>query len=188
MRDTHKLIIAHIAKLREIPEMFQATIVLVLESNLAYESQHILHALNTAGVKKWVALSEGAGGTIGWLTVSASTHCSNDGADTDEYCCTRLQTNERKESMAMQLRDHLNVGSITLFKTFTCLTMPEREILKILDDELRNFSILVEPPKTPFGKGELAIVSHTDVCDVSTDALLVVYSEEDVFGQDRGEK
>jgi hypothetical protein len=78
-----------------------------------------------------VALSEGAGGTIGWLT-----------------------TAERKEAMCFQLRDHLNVGSITLFKTVTCLTMPEREMLKIVEDELRNFSILVEAPKTPFGKSK----------------------------------
>ena len=86
-----------------------------------------------------MALSEGAGGTIGWLT-----------------------TAERKEQMCFQLRDHLNVGSITLFKTFTCLTMPEREMLKIVEDELRNFCILVEPAKTPFGKGEVNIVPHVD--------------------------
>lgn len=34
-----------------------------------FEAQHIVHALNTAGVRRWVALSEGAGGSIGWLTV-----------------------------------------------------------------------------------------------------------------------
>lgn len=28
-----------------------------------------MHALTNSGVKKWVALSEGAGGTVGWLTV-----------------------------------------------------------------------------------------------------------------------
>lgn len=30
-----------------------------------------MHALNAAGVKRWVALSEGQGGTVGWLTVSS---------------------------------------------------------------------------------------------------------------------
>ena len=40
------------------------------------ECQHIIHSLNERGVKKWVALSEGQAGTIGWLT-----------------------TNERKEAM-----------------------------------------------------------------------------------------
>ena len=95
---------SHINKLREIPEIFEATIVLVLESNLGFEAQHILHAINKAGVKRWIALSEGAGGGIGWLT-----------------------TNERKESMCFQLRDHLNVGSICLFRL--CLPhTPEREM------------------------------------------------------------
>lgn len=28
-----------------------------------------MHALNTNNVRRWVALSEGAGGTVGWLTV-----------------------------------------------------------------------------------------------------------------------
>jgi hypothetical protein len=38
--------------------------------------QHIIHSLQQQGVAKWVALSEGQGGSIGWLT-----------------------TNERKEAM-----------------------------------------------------------------------------------------
>ena len=33
--------------------------------------------------------------------------------------------------------------------------MEKREMIKIMDDELRNFSILVEAPKIPFGKGVL---------------------------------
>jgi hypothetical protein len=106
-----------------------STAVLVLESNLAFECQHLMHAMNQNGVKRWVALSEGAGGTVGWLT-----------------------TNERKEAMCFQLRDALRVGCIGLSKYFFCNTMEKREMLKILDDELRNFCILIEPPKTPFGK------------------------------------
>jgi hypothetical protein len=35
VRETHKLIIAHIAKLRQLYGMHESTIVLVLESNLA---------------------------------------------------------------------------------------------------------------------------------------------------------
>lgn len=38
-------------------------------SNLAFESQHLLHALEAAGVKNWVSLSEGQQGSLGWLTV-----------------------------------------------------------------------------------------------------------------------
>jgi hypothetical protein len=65
VRETHQLIIRHIARLREIKNLERATIVLSLESNLAFESQHIIHAIQAAGVKKWVALQEGAGGTLG---------------------------------------------------------------------------------------------------------------------------
>ena len=78
------------------------------------------------GVRRWVALSEGAGGTVGWLT-----------------------TNERKEAMCFQMRDALRVGCIGLSRHFFTLTMEKREMLKIMDDEMRNFCILVEAPKTP---------------------------------------
>lgn len=69
MRETHKLVIAHIARIRRITNLQDSTIVLCLESNLAYEAQHIIHSLQEAGLRKWVALQEGAGQTLGWLTV-----------------------------------------------------------------------------------------------------------------------
>jgi hypothetical protein len=62
-------VIKHIVTARQIPGLENATVVLVLESNLAFEAQHIVHAINSAGIKRWVALSEGAGGSLGWLTV-----------------------------------------------------------------------------------------------------------------------
>ena len=34
-----------------------------------FESQHILHYISEKNVPKWVALAEGAGGALGWLTV-----------------------------------------------------------------------------------------------------------------------
>lgn len=88
--------------------------------------QHLMHAMSQNGVRRWVALSEGAGGTVGWLT-----------------------TNERKEAMCFQMRDALRVGCIGLSRHFFTLTMEKREMLKIMDDEMRNFCILVEAPKTP---------------------------------------
>lgn len=54
--------------------------------------------------------------------------------------------------MCFQLRDALRVGCIGMYSGFFSLSMDKREIVKILDDELRNFSILIEAPKTPFGK------------------------------------
>jgi hypothetical protein len=46
--------------------------------------------------------------------------------------------------MCFQLRDALRVGCIGLSSHFFTLTMEKREMLKLLDDELRNFCILVE--------------------------------------------
>ena len=56
------------------------------------------------------------------------------------------------QAMCFQLRDALRGGCIGLSSHFFTLTMEKREMLKLLDDELRNFCILVEAPKTPFGK------------------------------------
>ena len=100
-----------------------------LESNLAFECQHIIHTLQERGVKKWVALSEGQGGTIGWLT-----------------------TNERKEAMVFQLRDALRVGNIFLSEGFFSVMMEEREAIKQIRDELTRYAIITEPAKTLFGK------------------------------------
>ena len=56
--------------------------------------------------------------------------------------------------MCFQLRDALRVGCIGLSNQFFCNTHTTREMLNILDDELRNFSILIEPGKTPFSKSK----------------------------------
>ena len=78
VRETHKLVIRHIQAVRQIPGLEYATIVLVLESNLAFEAQHLMHAMQQNGVRRWVALSEGAGGTVGWLTTN----------ERKEVCCS----------------------------------------------------------------------------------------------------
>ena len=70
VRATHRCVLNHIAAIRKLKGLEGATIVLNLESNLAFESQHILHSLNEHKVRNWVALSEGQGGTIGWLTTN----------------------------------------------------------------------------------------------------------------------
>lgn len=102
---------------------------LILESNLAYEAQHLMHALTTAGIRKWVAMSEGASGTLGWLT-----------------------THERKEAMCLALRDALRVGCIGLHPRFFSTSQPAADVVRTLGEELRAFSVLVEPPRSPFGK------------------------------------
>ena len=112
-------------------------------------AQHIIHSLQERGVQKWVALSEGQGGSIGWLT-----------------------TNERKEvrgahpmpagfeahapapsqAMVFQLRDALRVGNIFLSEEFFSVLMEEREAIKVMRDELCRFAIITEPAKTLFGR------------------------------------
>lgn len=130
VRATHRLVIEHVAKIRAAcPALAHCMAVMCLESNLAYEAQHILHAMNEAKVPNWVALSEGQAGTLGWLT-----------------------TNERKEAMVFQLRDALRVGNFMLWEHFFTTTMTEIDALAKIRDELCRFAIVTEPSKTLFGK------------------------------------
>ena len=50
------------------------------------------------------------------------------------------------------LRDALSVGSIHLSNEFFCLSQGVVQMKQQLEDELRNYCVLVEPSKTPFGK------------------------------------
>lgn len=54
--------------------------------------------------------------------------------------------------MCLQLRDALTVGSISLSSHFFSIKMDVKDALKALGNEMRAFAILVEPPKTTFGK------------------------------------
>ena len=70
VRHTHRLLVRHILAVRRIPIFSHCKAVLIFESNLAFESQHLLHALEANGVKNWVSLSEGQQGSLGWLTTN----------------------------------------------------------------------------------------------------------------------
>lgn len=54
--------------------------------------------------------------------------------------------------MMFALRDALSVGSIHLSNEFFCLTQGVIPMKNQLEDELRNYCVIVEPAKTPFGK------------------------------------
>tara|TARA_B100000519_G_scaffold166430_1_gene150375 strand:+ start:123 stop:494 length:372 start_codon:yes stop_codon:yes gene_type:complete len=54
--------------------------------------------------------------------------------------------------MCLQVRDALTVGSISLSSHFFSVKMDVKDALKALGNEMRGFAILVEPPKTTFGK------------------------------------
>ena len=106
-----------------------AKAVLIFESNLAFESQHLLHAVEQAGIKNWVSLSEGQQGTLGWLT-----------------------TNERKEQMCLLMREALTVGKIALSDHFFSIELTTQEAKSRIEDELSSYCVVTEAPKTTFGK------------------------------------
>jgi len=129
VRQTHKLLVAHLAKVRKLSAFAHCKLVLIFESNLAFESQHLLHAVEAAGIKNWVSLSEGQQGTLGWLT-----------------------TNERKQQMCLLLREALSVGKIAIAHDFFSNELKITEAKLRINDELSSYCVVTEPPKTTFGK------------------------------------
>ena len=65
------------------------------------------------------------------------------------------------QAMCLQVRDALTVGSISLSAHFFSVKMDVKEALKALGNELRGYAILVEPPKTTFGKVRREFCSQT---------------------------
>jgi hypothetical protein len=130
VRETHKLLVTHILRVRAAnPSLVNATAVIALESNLGFESQHLMHALQESGLSKWIALAEGPRGSIGLHT-----------------------TSERKEQYCLLYREVLRQRRIVFADTFLSLSMPPTESRQRLLDETLNFSIVVEPPKSSFGR------------------------------------
>ena len=129
VRQTHALLLRHLRQIRAMPFLAHALAVLSFESNLAFESQHLLHAITESGFAKWVSLSEGAHSGLGWLT-----------------------TADRKEAMALQLREAMRIGRISFSNHFFSLSMTRESAKKRLGDEMRNFSVIVEPPKSHWAK------------------------------------
>jgi hypothetical protein len=119
VRHTHNLLIKHILALRQIPEIAHTTLVFIFESNLAFESQHLLHAIDAAGIKRWVSLSEGQASTHGWLT-----------------------TNPRKEQMCLLVREALTVGKIAFHRNFFSLELGAAAAKRQLKDELMSYCVV----------------------------------------------
>lgn len=129
VRNTHTLLAQHLQYIRAMPLLERATAVMSFESNLAFESQHLLHHLHTIGFPRWVSLAEGQHQTLGWLTTAG-----------------------RKESMALLLREALRVGKISYSPHFFSISMTKLEAKKRVGEELRNFSCITEPGRTHFAK------------------------------------
>ncbi len=96
---------------------------------MAFESQHLLHAVQNAGIKNWVSLSEGQQGSLGWLT-----------------------TNDRKQQMCLLLRESMAVGKIALANEFFSNELTIIEAKMRIKDELSSYCVVTEAPKTTFGK------------------------------------
>tara|TARA_Y100000817_G_scaffold267087_1_gene223581 strand:- start:1560 stop:1784 length:225 start_codon:yes stop_codon:yes gene_type:complete len=58
--------------------------------------------------------------------------------------------------MCLQLREALSVGKLHFCTDFFSTTQGLREAKEQLESEMRNYCVLVEASKTPFGKGALA--------------------------------
>ncbi len=129
VRQTHGLLVRHLATIRKMHVFAHCRIVLIFESNLAFESQHLLHAVEGAGIKNWVSLSEGQQGSLGWLT-----------------------TNERKQQMCLLLREAMTVGKIALAHQFFSNELGTPAAKTRIKDELSSYCVVTEAPKTTFGK------------------------------------
>ena len=98
------------------------------------------------------------------------------------------------QTMCLQVRDALRVGCIGLHRNFFCNTMDVKEMLKTIDGELRNFCVLVEAAKTPFGKSKKTYSGkvggrNDDVCIVLQLALTGcrVFYQSDKYNSFRGD-
>ena len=117
--------------------------VFIFESNLAFEAQHLLHAVQNyrddhgRGISNWVSMSEGQQQAHGWLT-----------------------TNERKEQMCLLVREALTVGKIAYHPDFVCTELGVHKAKLQLQDELASYCVMVEPPKTTFGKVRYRVPSR----------------------------
>ena len=129
VRRTHELFHNHLMRIRQMPMLKDATAVLCLESNLAFESQHLIHYLQKNGFQNWLSLSEGARGELGFLTTAST-----------------------KERQALMLREALKVGKVSFTERFFSLSMTCAEAKERLSGELRNFSVIKEPGKSFFSK------------------------------------
>ena len=129
VRNTHKLFLDHLINIRKIPFLAHTVSVLCLESNLGFESQHLLHYLQESNFPRWVSMAEAARGELGWLTTGVT-----------------------KEKMALALREALQQNSISYHQEFFSLSLGTGQAKLRIRDELGNYSIITEPPKQAFGK------------------------------------
>lgn len=129
VRNTHKLFLDHLINIRKIPFLAHTVSVLCLESNLGFESQHLLHYLQESNFPRWVSMAEAARGELGWLTTGVT-----------------------KEKMALALREALQQNCISYHQNFVSLSLGADAAKLRIKEEVGNYSVVTEPPKQAFGK------------------------------------
>ena len=99
-------------------------------TNVVFVFVHsLLHHLTEVGHRNWCSLAEGAHHSLGWHTSA-----------------------ERKEKMALLVRESFRVGRVSYHPSFFSISQGSTAAKKRLGDELRNYSVITEPPKTHFAK------------------------------------
>ena len=158
VRNTHALLAQHLQYIRAMPLLERATAVMSFESNLAFESQHLLHHLHSIGFPRWVSLAEGQHQTLGWLTTAGR-------KESMVRFQPRAVVNFRSRPIrvltavvchlfvqALLLREALRVGKISYSPHFFSISMSKVEAKKRIGEELRNYSCISEPGRTHFAK------------------------------------
>ncbi len=150
VRQTHKLLVEHLAHIRSIPVFARCKFVFVFESNLAFESQHLLHAVQEAKIHNWVSLSEGQQGSLGWLTTAERKARARCGAS---HLPSRLRCGAcAQQQMCLLVREALSVGKIAIGDDFFSTELAKTEAKMRIRDELGSYCVVTEPAKTTFGK------------------------------------
>ena len=126
--------INHIVALRKLPMLAEATVVLILESNLGFEAHHIWTVIQK-NIQKYrlgsVCCMRGTDGSPGLLT-----------------------THQVKEAACNVVKQGLEDGSLSIAKNLVCThhRTSKREVLKNLREEFTTYSIVVDLPRGVFGK------------------------------------
>jgi len=124
----YALLVRHLRTLQSINTLRNASLVVGVEANLGFEANHVLHALRKAGVPH-IALHEGAQESVGVLTTNAS-----------------------KELMCVGLQELIDHKRMVISRQLVSLSASPLETLDTLFKQMNTYTIVVEAPRTPFGK------------------------------------
>ena len=124
----YELLIKHLEALRKHACFRRSLIVLVPESNLGFEAQHIMLAVQRHPIEGCIPLVAGANGGIGFHT-----------------------TKDTKAAMCKLLQELLQYDRLHVIRDVVSVGMTPESALDMLHTELGRFAIILEPPRSVFG-------------------------------------